>query len=168
MLGAIYERQKKYDLAEEQFKHVLEINPRNAAVLNYYGYMLADLGTRLDEATKLVKRALAEEPYNGAYLDSLGWAYFKQNRLAEAEGELRKAVERNAHDPTIRDHLGDVYFKAGRVDLAAAEWERALAEWRRAVPAENEADKVAELEKKLSGLKHRLAQEKSPGDAKPR
>ncbi len=167
MLGAIFERQKKYDLAENEFKRVLQFNPRNAAVLNYYGYMLAELGARLDEATELVKRALAEEPYNGAYLDSLGWAYFKQNRLAEAEGQLRKAVERNAHDPTIRDHLGEVYYKAGRIDLAAAEWERALAEWRRALPAENEADRVAELEKKLSNLKHRLAQQKSAGEAKP-
>ena len=167
MLGAIFERQKKYDLAENEFKRVLQLNPRNAAVLNYYGYMLAELGTRLDEATELVKRALAEEPYNGAYLDSLGWAYFKQNRLAEAEGQLRKAVERNAHDPTIRDHLGEVYFKTGRIDLAAAEWERALAEWRRALPAENEADRVAELEKKLSNLKQRLAQQKSAGEAKP-
>src|SRR5437879_8978903 len=53
MLGAIFERQKKYDLAEGQFKRVLEINPRNAPTLNYYGYMLADLGLRLDEATNL-------------------------------------------------------------------------------------------------------------------
>ncbi len=168
MLGAIFERQKKYDLAEGEFKRVLQMNPRNAPTLNYYGYMLADLGTRLDEATELVKRALAEEPHNGAYLDSLGWAYFKQNRLAEAEGSLRKAVERNAHDPTIRDHLGDVYFKAGRIDLAAGEWENALAEWRRALPTENEADKIAALEQKLSNLKHRLAQQKPAGQsAKP-
>jgi len=167
MLGAIYERQKKYDLAEEQFKRVLEINPRNAPVLNYYGYMLADRGVRLEEATELVKKALAEEPYNGAYLDSLGWAYFKQNRLAEAEGSLRKAIERNSHDPTIRDHLGDVYFRSGRVELAAAEWEKALAEWRRSLPTEAEPDKVAELQKKLSNLKHRLAQQKSGGEAKP-
>lgn len=167
MLGAIFERQKKYDLAEKEFKRVLEINPRNAPTLNYYGYMLADMGTRLDEATELVQRALAEEPYNGAYLDSLGWAYFRQNRLGEAEGQLRKAVERNAHDPTIRGHLGDVYFKTGRTDLAAAEWERALAEWRRLPAVETEADKVAELEKKLSNLKHRLAQEKAAGEVKP-
>jgi tetratricopeptide (TPR) repeat protein len=167
MLGAIFERQKKFDLAEEEFKRVLAINPRHAPALNYYGYMLADLGTRLDEATELVKRALAEEPYNGAYLDSLGWAYFKQNRLAEAEGSLRKAVERNTHDPTIRDHLGDVYFKTGRIDLAAAEWERSLTEWRRALPTENEADKVAALEKKLNNLKQRLAQQKSAGEVKP-
>ncbi len=167
MLGAIFERQKKYAQAEEQFKRVLEINPRNAPVLNYYGYMLAELGTRLKEAAGLVQRALVEEPQNGAYLDSLGWAYFKQDLLAEAEESLRKAVERNGHDPTIRDHLGDVYFKRGRITLAAAEWERALAEWRRALPTENEADKVAALEKKLSSLKQRLAQQKSAGEPKP-
>ncbi len=168
MLGAIFERQKKYDLAEQEFKHVLQVNPRNAPTLNYYGYMLADLGLRLDEATALVKRALAEEPYNGAYLDSLGWAYYKQNRLAEAEGQLRKAIERNQHDPTMHDHLGDVYYKSGRIDLASAEWEKAMVEWRRALPTESEAEKVAELEKKLTNLRHRLAQQKSGnGEAKP-
>ena len=164
LLGAIYERQKKYSQAEEQFQQVLKINPRNAPALNYYGYMLADRGVRLEEATDLVKRALAEEPNNGAYLDSLGWACFKQNNLADAETWLRKAVERNAHDPTIRDHLGDVYFKLGRADLAAAEWEKSLAEWRRTPPTESEADKVAQLEQKLSSLKHRLAQEKASGE----
>jgi len=121
----------------------------------------------LSAATALVKRALAEDPNNGAYLDSLGWAYYKQNRLADAERELRKAVERDAHDPTIREHLGDVYFKIGKTDLAAAEWERSLAEWRRSLPTEAEPDKVAELEKKLTGLKHRLAQQKSGGEPKP-
>src|SRR5208337_1014821 len=71
LLGAIYERQKMFDKAEEQFKKVLVVNSRNGAVLNYYGYMLGDLGIRLDEAEALVKRALKEEPYSGAYLDSL-------------------------------------------------------------------------------------------------
>ena len=167
LLGAIFERQKKYDLAESEFQRVLAVNPRNAPVLNYYGYMLADLGTRLDEATALVKRALVEEPYNGAYLDSLGWAYFKQDRLADAEQLLRKAVERNSHDPTIRDHLGDLYYKLGRSEQAAAEWERALVEWRRALPTETEADKIQALEAKLANLKRGLAQQKPPGEVKP-
>jgi tetratricopeptide (TPR) repeat protein len=167
MLGAIFERQKKYDQAENEFQRALQVNPRNAAVLNYYGYMLADLGVRLEEATELVKRALAEDPNNGAYLDSLGWAYFKQNRLVEAESSLRKAVERDAHDPTIHDHLGDVYFKNGRIELAAAEWEKALAEWQRALPTEKEDDKVAALEQKLSTSRQRLAQQKAGTVAKP-
>ena len=81
MLGAIFERQKKFDLAEEQFRKVLDENPRNASALNYYGYMLADRGIRLDEATNLIKRALVEDPDNAAYEDSLGWAYYKQNKI---------------------------------------------------------------------------------------
>ncbi len=71
-------------------------------------------GVRLAEATEIVKRALAEDPQNGAYLDSLGWVYFKQDKLAEAEDALREAVTREKHDPTIFDHLGDVYFKRGQ------------------------------------------------------
>jgi Flp pilus assembly protein TadD len=168
LLGAIYERQKFYDRAEVEFKKALDANPRNAPVLNYYGYMLGDLGIRLDEAEALVQRALKEEPHSGAYLDSLGWIYFRENKLTEAEATLRKAVERESHDATIRSHLADVYAKSGRNDLAAIEWEKSLAEWHRSLPADVENEKIAEIEKKLSQVKHRVAQKSSPQDAKPR
>jgi tetratricopeptide (TPR) repeat protein len=167
LLGAIYERQKFFDKAEEEFKKVLAVNPKNAPVLNYYGYMLGDLGIRLDEAEALLLRALQEEPYNGAYLDSLGWIYFKQGKYTASEATLRKAVERESHDATIHSHLGDLYAKTGRNDLAGAEWEKSLNEWRRSLPADIESDKVAELEKKLSQSKHRLAQKSTSRDAKP-
>ena len=167
LLGAIYERQKFFDKAEEQFKKVLAVNPKNAPVLNYYGYMLGDLGIRLDEAEALVQKALKEDPYNGAYLDSLGWIYFKENKLTASETTLRKAVERERHDATIHSHLGDLYAKMGRSELAAAEWEKSLGEWRRSLPADMEADKVAELEKKLSQSKHRVAQKSTTSVAKP-
>jgi len=167
ILGAIFERQKQYDKAEEEFKKVIDVNPKNGMVLNYYGYMLADRGVRLDEARDLIQRALEQEPYNGAYLDSLGWAYYKDNKLDQAELTLRKAVERESHDPTIREHLGDVLAKQGRIDLAVAEWEKSLTEWHRALPADMEEDKVAELEKKLTQNKHRVAQKTPAADAKP-
>jgi Flp pilus assembly protein TadD len=167
LLGAIYERQKFFDKAEEQFKKVLAVSPENGAALNYYGYMLADLGIRLDEAESMVKRALKEEPYNGAYLDSLGWIYFKENKLADAEATLRKAVERESHDPTIRSHLGDLLAKTGRSAMAAAEWEKSLNEWHRALPADVEEDKVSDLEKKLAQSKHRVAQKTTVTEAKP-
>ncbi len=167
LLGAVYEKQKQFDKAEDEFKKVLDVNPKNAQVLNYYGYMMADRGVRLDEAHDLIQRAVDLEPLNGAYLDSLGWVYFKQNKLDEAEALLRKAVEHEPHDPTIREHLGDVLAKQGRTDLAAAEWEKSLAEWRRSLPADLESDKVAEVEKKLNQVKHRVAQKTPPTDAKP-
>ncbi|HXW61934.1 MAG TPA: tetratricopeptide repeat protein [Candidatus Acidoferrales bacterium] len=167
MLGSIYERQKRYDQAEQQFRKVLEVNPNNAPVLNYLGYMLADRGIRIEEATSMIQHALKEEPSNGAYLDSLGWAYYKQNKFTEAEQYLRKAVEREGRDPTILSHLADVYLKLGQNERAADLFERSLAEWQRVLPADYEADKANEVEAQLKNLKRRLAQKSSPETAKP-
>jgi tetratricopeptide (TPR) repeat protein len=150
LLGAIYERQKKYGPAEKQFRKALAVNPNDAEVLNYYGYMLAEQGVRLDEATELVKRALAEDANNSAYLDSLGWTYYKRNRLADAREYLLKAVAGSPHDPTILGHLGDVYDRLGQTGLAITTWQKALAEWKRVVPADYEADKVRNIERKLT------------------
>ncbi|HWZ97599.1 MAG TPA: tetratricopeptide repeat protein [Candidatus Dormibacteraeota bacterium] len=168
LLGAIYERQKFYDRAEVEFKKVLAVDPQNAAALNYYGYMLGDLGIRLDEAETMVKKALAEDAYNGAYLDSLGWIYYKQGKYTEAEVTLRKAVERESHDPTIHSHLGDVYAKLGRMEMAAMQWDKSLEEWRRVLPADVENDKIAEVEKKVNQSKHRVAQKATPNAAQPK
>src|SRR5215813_11458232 len=167
LLGAIYERQKVFDKAEAEFKKALNVNPKSAAVLNYYGYMLGDLGIRLEEAQSLVNRALAEDPFNGAYLDSLGWIYYKQNKLPDAEATLRKALEREAHDPTIHSHLGDVYAKSGRPEQAFTEWEKSLAEWKHVLPADVEPEKVAEVEKKVSQSRHRVAQKSLLESEKP-
>ncbi len=167
LMGAIFERQKKYEQAEQQFRDVLNANPRNTSTLNYYGYMLADRGIRLEEATSLIKRALAEDPNNAAYQDSLGWAYFKQDKLDDAEALLRQAITREGHDPTILSHLGDVYAKMGKDSLAEAQWQKSVDEWHRVLPADFEPVKMAEVEQKISALKRRLAQQKTTGDAKP-
>jgi len=167
MLGAIYERQKKYELAEQQFKKVLDVNPNNAPVLNYYGYMLANRGVRLDEATSYIQHAVDQDPNNGAYLDSLGWAYYKQNKLPEAQEYLEKAVSREGTDPTILSHLGDVYLKMGRNDRAAELFEQSLSQWQKALPADYEQDKVNEIDAQLKTLKKRLAQKSNPDAVKP-
>jgi tetratricopeptide (TPR) repeat protein len=167
MLGAIYERQKKYDLAEQQFRKVLDVSPDNAAVLNYYGYMLANRGIRLEEATSLIQKAVDQDPNNGAFLDSLGWAYYKRNKLTEAQDYLEKAVSREGRDPTILSHLGDVYLKEGRNDRAAELLEQSLAAWQKALPADYEPDKVNEVDAQLRTLKKRLAQKSSPETVKP-
>jgi tetratricopeptide (TPR) repeat protein len=167
LLGAIFERQKKFDQAETEFRKVLDVNPRNSSALNYYGYMLADRGMRLDEATSLIKRALVEEPGSAAYKDSLGWAYYKQDKLPEAEELMRQALEHESHDPTILSHLGDIYAKMGKESLAEAEWQKSVDEWHRVLPAEFEPTKMTEVEQKISALKHRLAQQKQPGNLKP-
>ncbi len=167
LLGGIFQTQKKYEQAEQQFRKVLDANPNNAEVLNNFGYMLADRGIRLEEATTMLQHALTVAPNNAAYLDSLGWAYYKQNKLAEAEEYLRKAVDREGRDPTILSHLADVYLKLGQDERAANLFERSLAEWQKVLPADYEADKANEVEAQLKNLKKRLAQKSSPDFVKP-
>ena len=157
--GSVYEREKKYEQAEEAFKQVLAGDPQNAVALNYLGYMLADRGVRLDEALNYVKKAIELDPANGAYLDSLGWAYFKLGKYDLAEENLSKAVQRTPNDPTVQDHLGDVYQKTGRLKQAAAHWERALNEYNRSVAPDVEPSEVAKVQKKLESAKIKLARE---------
>jgi tetratricopeptide (TPR) repeat protein len=161
--GSTFEREKKYEQAEEQFRKVLATDPQNAMTLNYLGYMLADRGIKLEEAITLVKKAVDLEPSNGAYLDSLGWAYFKLGRLDLAEEKLVKASQRPAmgSDPTVQDHLGDLYQRTGRLKLAAAHWERALEEWGKTISAEVDQNDVNRVAKKLESAKVKLAKEES-------
>jgi tetratricopeptide (TPR) repeat protein len=163
LLGAIYDDQKQEAQAEQMFRKALAVEPHDAMVLNYYGYMLADRGIRLDEAISMIHSAVVSDPTNGAYLDSLGWAYFKRGKLTEAQQYLEQAVSHSNGDPTILGHLGDLYAKTGQTDLAQKTWEKALAQWHKALPADYDMSKISDLESKLKNLKVHLAQ-KSPGD----
>ncbi|HEY6051434.1 MAG TPA: tetratricopeptide repeat protein, partial [Thermoanaerobaculia bacterium] len=94
--------------------------------LNYLGYMWADRGEHLEKAHDFLQRAVAREPRNGAYRDSLGWADFRLGNLPAAERNLHEAQRREPDDPTIEEHLGDLADRQGRVEQALQHWERAL------------------------------------------
>jgi tetratricopeptide (TPR) repeat protein len=124
--GALLEQRKDYSGAESAFRQALSRDPLHAPSLNYLGYMLAERGERLDEAVSLVERALAIDPGNGAYLDSLGWAFFKQKRVDKAEPLLRRAAEQAPANSVVQDHFGDVLWAAGKRPEAVAAWTQAL------------------------------------------
>ena len=157
--GSIYERQKKYDLAEEAFHKVLVDDPKNAMALNYLGYMLADRGTRVEEALGYIRRAVALDPQNGAYLDSLGWAYYRLGNYDLAEENLRLASERIGNDPTVQQHMGELCQKTGRLKLAAMHYERALEEWNKTISVEVDPDDVAKVQKELETVRVKLAKQ---------
>jgi tetratricopeptide (TPR) repeat protein len=161
MRGALEERQKHYDAAEEQFRKILAIDPNNSMTLNYLGYMLADRGVRLDDALSMVQKAVEQDPQNGAYLDSLGWVYFKMGQYALSEANLRKATERMSSDPTVHDHLGDLYEKTGRLKMAETQWEQSLKEYSHTVAADAEPADVSKVQKKLETARIRLAKGES-------
>jgi len=166
--GALAERQKHIEPAEQFFRQALEIDPNSAMTLNYLGYMLADKGIRLPEALKLIRKAVDLDPMNGAYLDSLGWAYFKLGEYEQAEENLRRAVERDQTDPAVHDHLGELYEKTGRIRLAAAQWELSLAGYAKSAAADIEPGDVAKVQRKLEGARVKLAkQDSATGQPKP-
>lgn len=159
VFGSLYERQKKYDQAEQAFRQVLQMDSSNSMTLNYLGYMLADRNMHLEEALNMIKRAVELEPQNGAYLDSLGWVYFRLGNFDQAEENLRRAAEKQPNDATIQDHLGELYAKTGKLKMAAMHWERALSEWNRSVPADVDQQDVSRVQKKLESTKVKLAQQ---------
>ncbi|MBI5710976.1 MAG: tetratricopeptide repeat protein [Candidatus Eisenbacteria bacterium] len=113
--------------AEEAVRDVLRREPDNAPALNFLGYLFADHGSHLEEAERLIGRALEQDPQNGAYVDSMGWVYYRLGRLAEARARLEEAVRLTGGDPVVREHLGDVYKDLNLMDLARDQYRLSLA-----------------------------------------
>jgi tetratricopeptide (TPR) repeat protein len=161
MRGAMFEGMKNLEAAEAEFRKVLELNPGNAAAMNYLGYMLADRDVRLQEAYTLIAKAVDLEPNNGAYLDSLGWVEFRMGKLDEAETNLRQAIQSSgtSSDPTVHDHLGDVLLQKGQIKDAIAQWELSLRESETSAKSEIDGAEIAKIQKKLESARVRLAKQ---------
>jgi tetratricopeptide (TPR) repeat protein len=126
--GAAAEQAGQYVKASELFRKSIELDPSNAArSYNYLGYMWVERSENLDEAGQLIRRALEMEPTNGAYLDSLGWLYFRQGKFEEALTELLRAAELLPEpDDVVFEHIGDTCDKLGRRAEAVLYWQKAL------------------------------------------
>jgi tetratricopeptide (TPR) repeat protein len=125
-LAASLEREKKVAESVDAFEKLLKLRGDHAPGLNYLGYMWADRGENLPRALELISKAVELEPGNGAYLDSLGWVYYRLNKLDKAEENLRAAAVLNPDDATVEEHLGDLFEKKGDLALARTSWKRAL------------------------------------------
>ncbi|MEO1398352.1 MAG: tetratricopeptide repeat protein [Pseudomonadota bacterium] len=126
-LGIAYERTKQWPLAEAAFKQALELYPNQPSVLNYLGYSWVDMNMNLQEGLDMIRKAVELRPNDGYMVDSLGWAYYRLNRVMEAVDKLEQAVDLRPADPTINDHLGDAYWRASRKLEAVFQWRHALA-----------------------------------------
>ena len=148
-LADVYNEAGRSTEAERTLRQMLTADPTNHRVLNYLGYMLAQNGKDLDEAIRLVNAALKVEPGRAEYLDSLGWAYFKQGNLGEAERFLREAAQKRPDHPEILDHLGDVYARRGR-------WQEAIEAWTRALATQEEGIEPAVVQRKIDDARTRV------------
>jgi tetratricopeptide (TPR) repeat protein len=149
MLADVYNDNGRSADAERTLRTLLAANPNDARVLNYLGYLLAQNGHDLDEAIRLVNRALQGEPGRAEYLDSLGWAYYKRGDLNEAEKYLSEAAQKRPDHPEILDHLGDVYAKRGQ-------WQDAISAWTKAINTKEEGIEPAVVQKKIDDARTRV------------
>ena len=124
--GIAYEALGDIQKTEYYLREAISLAPEYADALNALGYFFADNGTNLDEAVDLIKKALKKSPKQAGYLDSLGWAYFKQGKLDEALRQLEMALRLMPESAEIQDHLGDAYMKKGLKEKAIAAWQRAI------------------------------------------
>lgn len=140
-----WEKLDKIKEAEDALKAAIAISPTSGRAMNYLAYLYADRNIKLDDAYSLVIRALDLEPENGAYLDTLGWIYYRQGKFDLAleytllAGE--KLEEEDSMDPVVYDHIGDIYMKLGKKENARQYWEKAF---------NMKNDKV--IEEKIKGL----------------
>ncbi|ABD89880.1 tetratricopeptide repeat protein [Rhodopseudomonas palustris] len=120
--GICEERSKQWSKAEADMKKALELQPEQPHVLNYLGYSWIDQGINLDDAMKMIRRAVDQRPDDGYIVDSLGWAYYRIGNYEEAVKNLERAIDLKPEDPTINDHLGDAYWRVGRTLEAKFQW----------------------------------------------
>jgi tetratricopeptide (TPR) repeat protein len=134
-----------YAAATEWLQQVLDEFPENVGAGNDLGYLWADHGEHLQRALLLIEQAVKSDPQNAAYRDSLGWAYFRLNRLEDALRELATAAAMATADGVVQDHLGEALQKAGKRDEAFAAWRRAEAAFQKA----GESKKLEAIRRKL-------------------
>lgn len=156
-LASLYYETNRYDMAEEELRSTLKIDPNCHQAYNFLGYFYVERGVNLDEAIQLIKKALETDPENSAYLDSLGWAYYKE---ATKEGKINKlelalekltAASQNTEDALILEHLGEVYYSLGH-------WEKAEELWEKAIKLQEEDTKetstIQNIRKRIEKLQH--------------
>jgi tetratricopeptide (TPR) repeat protein len=162
-IGMLYGEAKRNDEALQYMHLALERNPDNASALNYIGYTWAEQGINLDEAERMISRAVELQPDDGYIVDSLGWVHYvrakglvEQGRLKEAQKHLDEALEQleradqlTGGDPVVSEHLGDTYLLLDKKRQALERFEEAI----RLEPREGEQP---ELLHKFEVLKREL------------
>lgn len=150
-IAVVFEKKGRLDEAIERISLLHEHDPNDPVLCNFYGYLLAEKGERLDFAERLVETALEADPGNGYYLDSLGWIKYRQGDYVQAKKLLQTALEAAGDDAVIWEHLGDVYVKLDMLESARASYARSI----EIDPDRSEVgEKLQAAEKALSGIEN--------------
>jgi len=126
IVSGLYTRMGDQERSEQALADILKLDPSYAGANNDLGYSWAEQGKKLGQAEGLIRRALAAEPDNPSFLDSLGWVLYKRGQFDEALRNLARAADpAEQADPVVLDHLGDTLYRLGQRDNAARRWQQA-------------------------------------------
>jgi len=144
-VAAVCVELKDFSAAEEYLEQVLDEFPEDVGAMNDLGYLWADQNQHLQRALAMTRQAVAAEPDNPAYRDSLGWVYYRLGRFEEAAAEIELATKGEDTDGVILEHLGDAYARLGEAEAAAEAYEEAAAAYKK----DKRQDRIAQIEQKL-------------------
>ncbi|MCD6569997.1 MAG: tetratricopeptide repeat protein [Deltaproteobacteria bacterium] len=105
---------------------ILEKRPHDPVILNFVGYVWADMGKDLPKAQHMIEKALKSRPDDGFILDSMGWVLFKRNMPQKSLRYMKLALEKCGHDPIINEHMGDILYALGQKPKALDYYLRAF------------------------------------------
>ena len=124
--GGSYERIGKYEKADKDLLNALDINPKDAYILNYLAYSWLERNYRINEAIEMLEKAYSYKSNDPYIIDSIGWAYYLVDDYLKAEKFLKRAVELMPDDTIVNDHYGDILWKLDRKIQARYFWGNVL------------------------------------------
>jgi Tfp pilus assembly protein PilF len=127
-LGDAYNEMKNYPKSDENYDKALEINPKDATVLNNYAYYLSVRGEELEKAERMSRTSNELEPTSASYQDTYGWIMYKQGKYSDAKTWIEKSLSNGSDSSaTVLEHYGDVLFRIGDTTKALEYWMKAKA-----------------------------------------
>jgi predicted Zn-dependent protease len=163
----LYERVGQKATTEQVLAEALKLEPGHAPAANDLAYTLAEEGRDLGRAESLARLAVAAEPQNASFLDSLGWVLYKRGKLAEARERLERSAAEGGDladddaggagpDPVVLDHLGDTIYRLGDAKAAGAQWDLAATRLAAMPPDERDRDDLKQLRLQLERKRKQL------------
>jgi Flp pilus assembly protein TadD len=125
-LGLVYDEEKRYRQLDSLYTAALKVDSTNHLILNNFGYSLAERNIELEKALEMSKLAVAAQPDNPSYLDTIGWVFFRLGRYEEAERYIKEAIAKGEPNAILHEHLGDVYYMSDDTERALEQWKIAL------------------------------------------
>lgn len=136
--------------ARQAMERVIEINPNHAQALNFVAYDIAEFGGDYSRARELIDRALAIQPDDGYFLDTLGWLYYRTDRAEQAVDILARAMNVVGEDVVVMEHYADALVAVGQVQRAREFYGEAL----RAGGKKNDPETSLAIERIKKKLSH--------------